>query len=412
MIAGLALGGMLTTGQVDPGDWLPSQCVAMIALAGAACGSRMRAWPLLICGLAGTLSSTVLLCGVASKSWPWVPAGILAGASVQAMLGAWLLSWRGVVRWSGGLCLVLLAAVLIGQGRSIEAPASGAKPPLAVLSALPLFWDDKGSGLREPAPAMIALRRRFAVVPIDAADGGRLSPYGRLLLAQPRLLAPVELVAIDAWVRAGGRAVILADPLLGWPIALPAGDRRRPPITSLLDPLLTHWGLRLEPVDGDGAGQSRRFLATGALLPLADASRFSKIDGTCGLIESGLMALCRIGRGQVRLVADADLLDDRLWLSDPDRPGSRAALTGDTIELLAAWLDAPVDSAARPVSHVIWVRDDAALLSGVRWALVVGMIWVVLGIGVILSLERERDRRDPTKMPQNAEHGTNEERHR
>jgi hypothetical protein len=96
------------------------------------------------------------------------------------------------------------------------------------------------------------------------------------------------------------------------------------------------------------------------------------------------MALCRIGRGQVRLVADADLLDDRLWLSDPDRPGSRAALTGDTIELLAAWLDAPVDSAARPVSHIIWVRDDAALLSGVRWALVVGMIWVVLGVGVIL----------------------------
>ncbi|CAN5483413.1 hypothetical protein BH10PSE12_BH10PSE12_06480 [soil metagenome] len=403
LIAGLAFGGMLATGQADALGWLESQSVAMIGLAGLTIMAPARwRWPLLICGAGGSLSSVGLLCGVAARSWPLAGMAVLAGVSLLALVGVLCTSRSCAGRWVGGTCLLLLAVVLSSMGFGhdrADVPTPEPKPTLAVMTALPLFWGDVGldggqtGSLRSPAPAMIALGRHFKIVPVN--DGRGLSPYGRLLLAQPRLLVPTELVAIDAWVRAGGRAVVLADPLLAWPMRMALGDRRRPPVTSLLDPLLTHWGLRLEAVDQSAAGMTRRFLADRSLLPVAAASRFSRAGKGCSLIENGLIALCRIGRGQVRLIADADLLDDRLWLSDPDRPGSRRAATGDTMALLAAWLTAPIDLPALRAPQIRWVRNDASLIAAVRYALTAGIIWVILGGAMI-------GRRKPGVMPSDA----------
>lgn len=128
--------------------------------------------------------------------------------------------------------------------------------------------------------------------PLDRIDITSLRGISALVIAQPRLLQPAELVALDDWLRRGGRAVIFADPLLLWPSALPLGDPRRPPLTSLLDPLMAHWGLRLEPVLPGADGVDRRMLGAGHMLMLAGASRFTRMaqkeaSTRCVMTEQG-----------------------------------------------------------------------------------------------------------------------------
>lgn len=328
------MSGALDSGQVDPLRWLPAIACATGAL--LLVGGRQRI-ALAVLGAIGATVSAWLFCALASHSWA-VP--VLGSAD--------------------------------GTG--------GVKPPLAVLTSLPLLPGaavspaDGLNGAVQPMPLHDALQRRFAITPIDSLTAGALRGQQRLLLAHPPLLAPSELVALDAWVRAGGRAVILADPLLVWPTQLPPGDRRRPPLTSLLDPLLGHWGLTLAAVAPEREGVERRFLASGALLPLAAAAHFTVAGGSCRTVEDGLMALCPIGRGQARLVADADLLDPRLWRGDPDDP---SATSGDTMALLAGWLIAPLGP-ERPATR-LWIRNDASLTAAMRWALVVAALWAMMG---------------------------------
>jgi hypothetical protein len=393
LFEGLALGGVLRTGQVDPLYWIESQGFSMIVLGVAA---RLFRWDraMVLAGFAGALSSIAILNGVAAQAVPSM--AWLAIFSVMALIVAWWVGGVGRVwRWVG---VGVVFAIVLAAGQEVRRapydpalrertsydPAPGkSASELAVLTGLPLFWNSDGS--RATAPAIAVLEKHHRIVPVDSAEDGRLARIGRLLVAQPRLLSPRELVALDEWVRSGGRAVILADPLLIWPMDLPPGDRRRPPVTSLLDPLLSHWGLTLEP---GRAGIERRFLSSGALLPVAGASHFVASGRACRTVEAGLMALCRIGEGEARLMADADLLDDRLWLADPDRPGSRRSLSGDTVMLLERWLRAPLES-ERPLAEPIpWVRSDAALIRAVRWALLVGMGWIILGVGLIWRREK------------------------
>ena len=127
--------------------------------------------------------------------------------------------------------------------------AESANPDLMLMTALPLIWGEGGAfdPASRPQLSYKQLQREFRVRPLDVLDEAGLASGRLLLLAQPRVLAPVELVALDAWVRGGGRALILTDPLLLWPSALPIGDVRRPPAIGLLGPLLAHWGLALDP---------------------------------------------------------------------------------------------------------------------------------------------------------------------
>lgn len=255
-----------------------------------------------------------------------------------------------------------------------------------MVTALPLFWREGitpgeavwGGARASPLVGLLAAR------PVDEISGETLAAVDELIVAQPRLLHPEELVALDQWIRAGGRVSIFADPLLLWPSRLPLGDRRRPPVTSLLDPLLAHWGLRLERVNAGEEGLQRRMLSTGHVLILAGASRFTLVNGgdgsVCGLREQGLIAMCRVGRGAARLVADADLLDDRLWLAHPQWSERTEAYASDIVSLLRAR-----PSQGDPLPHTAppsRVTDDEALLAGLRWAVVAAMLWVALGWAV------------------------------
>lgn len=350
----------------------------------------------------GFAAGGVLDTGHVEPSRWWLGAAIASGLYV-------ILSWRARVLprlwWLGALVSgIVLATGVFCWRASLNQPRfqpdDKRRPELTgktgIVSALPLFWPEgrplaemlERNGVESRSPLVRLLDARA----IDAVDGITLSGLDSIILAQPRLLRPEELVALDSWLQMGGKAVIFADPLLMWPTGLSMGDPRRPPLTSLLDPLLAHWGLRLEPV-GEGASIQRRVLPTGHVLIVAGASRFTLTqEGAgrrCTLAGDGLMALCRIGAGKVRLIADADLIDDRLWLADPRWPGRTAAHASDIISLLRAWTADPflpaTESAPRRVT------SDKSLTVAMRLAIGAAFLWVGLGwLGHARLLARHR----------------------
>ena len=79
----------------------------------------------------------------------------------------------------------------------------------------------------------------------DAIDSEALADADLALLIQPRALPPQALVALDGYVRGGGRLLLFADPQLEWPSRHGLGDPRGPVRSTLISPLLAHWGLEL-----------------------------------------------------------------------------------------------------------------------------------------------------------------------
>ncbi|HEV2043426.1 MAG TPA: DUF4350 domain-containing protein [Sphingomicrobium sp.] len=197
----------------------------------------------------------------------------------------------------------LLAAVL-GACRNEAAPAETPKPTVHVLTSLPLMFDE-GFGL-EPAKgeAAVFLRERFTLKPIDLPS--QLPRGAVLFAAQPRALPAEELVALDKWVRDGGKLLLLADPMLEWPSERPIGDRLRPPVSFADTGLLSHWGLRLDAPDKRGPRTEKygdfemTYLSPGSLV---------KVTGNCFVEADALSASCDLGKGQATILADADLLN-------------------------------------------------------------------------------------------------------
>ena len=113
-----------------------------------------------------------------------------------------------------------LALGLIGW-LSLRQPAVPDKP-IGLFTSLPLLWSDSpelGSELRGDRPphwAKAVLARQGRVVPLDMLTSqpgaSPLAGLSELVIAQPRALSPAENVALDNWVRGGGRLLLLADP--------------------------------------------------------------------------------------------------------------------------------------------------------------------------------------------------------
>ena len=407
LLAGL-LPSTLRTGQVVPADWLMPGALAIAALALLARrDGRAPSWPALAAiWMLATLPVMLLILTMASRV-PWRGLALLAAGFLLVALAIGLAVRRSPAILWPSLAVVLAltgAARWIAAERDGARPAGGRAPAVAIMSALPLQGAALGDradplpDLGARSPLWRALERRLALHPLDALDAPDLAGVDRLLLAQPRLLAPAELVALDDWVRAGGQVVILADPLLHWPDGRPLGDPRRPPLTSLLDPLLAHWGLRLEPAqyDVDADPVERRLLDDGTLLQLAGASRFTRVgsgvgsDGArCDLAEAGLVAQCRIGRGRARLIADADWLHDALWTHDPGHLAAPAGWTSDAIAALAMWLSG---NAWDGDSGRIWLIDQNRLISGLRAAF--GLLVILAGMGAWMGRAGAHDARD------------------
>lgn len=240
------------------------------------------------------------------------------------------------------------------------------RPQATLMTALPLVWGEGDArdilqGRSARSPTLVAIEKTIDVRAIDVISRRALGT-AVAIIAQPRRLLPSELVAFDAWIRDGGRALIFADPELVWPSGLALGDSRRAPPVELLDPLLTHWGVALG--DSDGApttvqidGKSVRLMASGKWAgPTA-----------CTVIVAPVLD-CRIGKGRVLLVGDADILDARVW-----QPAG-----GDNAE----WVAAQVHRLSRATTSA----------SDLTSAVVIGGIFVaIMAIGLlILEYRREQ----------------------
>ena len=123
------------------------------------------------------------------------------------------------------------------------------------------------------------------------ANGG-LSRISLLVMAQPRALSPQENVALDAWVRGGGRLLLFADPMLTHDSAFAVGDRRRPQDIFMLSPILSHWGLALAFDDAQPPG-AKMAQVMGGTMPVALPGRFSTsgTTGDCVPRDAGLAAI-------------------------------------------------------------------------------------------------------------------------
>ena len=186
------------------------------------------------------------------------------------------------------------------------------------MTALPLFGTsaDPATILNGPdqrAAIIRTLSSKYNVEPLAGLDEESLAGHRVLILAQPRALSGQELVVLDAWVRRGGRALVFTDPELMWPDDLPLGDPRRAPSIGLLDPLLAHWGLILESAEMDDAGPKQTYSAGNVQIAVAWAGTWRPVKPGCSVEAERLIANCRIGKGHALLVADADMLDERLW---------------------------------------------------------------------------------------------------
>ena len=205
---------------------------------------------------------------------------------------------------------VALIALVSCRQAPAPKPAERPKPDLFLLTSLPIAWSEQFSLDQPKSPVMTTLEKDYRVKLIDLPS--QLPKGAVLLAAQPRALPAEELVKLDAWVRHGGRLLLLVDPMLEWPSDLPLGDKRRAPTSFADTGLLQHWGLRLDAPDRRGSVQSQ---IDGRPVQTASPGLLVLERGGCRLSDHGFVGRCAIGRGQVTVIADADFLK-----GDPDDP--------------------------------------------------------------------------------------------
>ena len=199
--------------------------------------------------------------------------------------------------------LTLLALALAGC-RDVAAPARSAPSrDLELLTSLPLALGE-GFTLDAPNhPLMQQLERTYAVRLVDGPE--QLRAGGLLLAVQPQALTAERLVALDRWVRRGGRLLLLADPRFVWDSSRPLGDKFRPPFAYQDTGLLRHWGLTLAP--GEDGPTLRRL--GGMDVVTGSPGTLQAVTGSrCKVESAGLAARCAIGLGRVVVIADADLV--------------------------------------------------------------------------------------------------------
>ena len=231
----------------------------------------------------------------------------------RARLRALLIVLAGLL--GAGLLLVALRSA---GPQALPARTGAERPPLLLLTSLPLLFGE-GFGLEGGgSPALAAIESRYRIIPISVTSPAELGKGRLLLMAHPLAQQARNLVALDRWVRGGGRVLLLADPWLEWPSERPLGDPLRAPPMFMDTGLLKHWGLRLEPPAMRGERESR-FGGRGVLTVSP-----GRLSGRCRISADGLVAHCRIGRGEATVVADADFLA-------AERLGERASANLDAL---------------------------------------------------------------------------------
>ena len=249
---------------------------------------------------------------------------------------------------SKGLVWLGAALLLAGCDAAPDAPVSRQTPAptekLGLMTSLPLYWPlgeaigDIAAGRgaipwqRSAMASAYVLELIDTLSPIpglspDAPEVDPLADLDRLAVVQPRGLSPGDNVALDAWVRKGGRLLLVLDPALTGDYDLPLGDPRRPVDSALIPPVVARWGMAVNFDEAQDAAATTAPLGN-ATLPWALAGRIAVNDpaaADCTLLAGGAAAQCRVGEGQVTLIADAALFEHQ-ELAGKDGAGLRDVL--------------------------------------------------------------------------------------
>lgn len=232
-----------------------------------------------------------------------------------------MLRRRSLVRAIRPALLALTATLglsLAPASAAHDVAQSEARPALGIMGTIPIYWGESGgnfdallAGEGEAHWAKAQLERNYRLEPIDYLSSEAIESHRFLLLAQPRGLSPEENVALDGWVRKGGRLLLFADPMMTGHSHYGLGDRRRPQDVTLLSPILAHWGLQLRFDDAQTEGVYGREIR-GHAIPVNLPGQFALLEGKedCITLGDSLAAHCRLGEGQALILADAALLDE------------------------------------------------------------------------------------------------------
>lgn len=321
----------------------------------------LQRWALFLVSLTGAQ---------AALAWIWTDgpmADVVAQLAVMALasvavaiisFGAARIMQRGL-GWRLGVAAMLLPLGFV-TGHALLArlyqpvPAKADAPTALVMTGLPLRWSGSGdftailSGASTDDPALLQLEALGPLKLVDSLTVDAINRTSTIVLLHPRAMAPQDLAAVDRHVRSGGRAVILADALSSWLAPHALGDTRNPPITSLLTPLMDHWGITLNAVP-HGEGGEVRIAPQGRRMTLLSAGRFSEAPRHCTAFGGRRVLRCAIGGGEAWLVGDADLLQAALWQG----PAMKAPhlIKSDVFPWLAGniWGEGTGDSLLRPL---------------------------------------------------------------
>ena len=234
--------------------------------------------------------------------------------------------WAGKRLWIGyGVmaALTLLVVTVLLFGLDDEGTPRAGRPVLAYMSSIALATGEGDiaevvGGEATADPLYTRLAGQYDMQPIDDLRRLEAMAPDALLLIQPRALGPQENVALDKWVRGGGRMVMLTDPMLSRESRYPKGDNRAPLYTSLASPLLSHWGLELtlpmeeaEPIVTRTVADYQVDSSTPGAFVYKDPA--AETTAPCRVKADGFLAQCDFGGGRAVLIADADFIDPRFW---------------------------------------------------------------------------------------------------
>lgn len=222
--------------------------------------------------------------------------------------------------------LVALAALFLWPRGSGDKGEPTQRVELGLMTGLPIYWVDGAdiSALLDENAELPwvrqVLEQRYELRPVDSfvaeegEDGTPLDGLERLLIVQPRGISPAGNVALDDWVQGGGRLLYVIDPMLTGEYAVPLGDPRHPSVIGIVPPVLPRWGVTME-ARAETSDAGPQFIETPVgPLPVATAGRLTQSDngiGNCTIEASGLIARCKVGAGQVTVLADAALFEAR-----------------------------------------------------------------------------------------------------
>ncbi len=217
--------------------------------------------------------------------------------------------------------------------QTTPAAQGGAPPALGLMTSLPLTYPLDADfaafarGEVERTWQGEALSQCYTAMPLDtlAPIGGLdpgapatnpLSGLSYVAVIQPRGLSPRDNVALDDWVRAGGKLLLVLDPMLTGEYDLPLGDPRRPGAVAFIPPVVERWGMTViydedqmfAPRQISVAGLEMQVLLAGNI---AATGTSTGTGGDCVIEEQSPIQKCAIGEGSVTLVADAAIFEDQ-----------------------------------------------------------------------------------------------------